>query len=85
MSLIISSHIYVLDLCLSVLASLSVNNANPPLPVVQRFVHLLDFSDVDYAEEIGMMIALMINIWKMSPIFNEYSLCSIITKILRKL
>lgn len=31
----------------------SVNDANPPLPVVQRFVHLLDFSDMDYAEEIG--------------------------------
>lgn len=31
-----------------------MNNANPPLPVVQRFVHLLDFSDVDYAEEIEL-------------------------------
>lgn len=47
--------LYVPDFCfISVLTSLSVNNANPPLPVVQRFVHLLDFSDVDYAEEIGM-------------------------------
>lgn len=59
---IIYSDVYVPDFCLSVLTSFSVNNANPPLPVVQRFVHLLDFSDVDYAEEIGMMMTLMINI-----------------------
>ncbi|XP_078316270.1 ras GTPase-activating-like protein IQGAP1 isoform X2 [Crassostrea virginica] len=31
-----------------------MNDANPPLPVVQRFVHLLDFSDMDYAEEIEL-------------------------------
>ncbi|XP_056022517.1 ras GTPase-activating-like protein IQGAP1 isoform X2 [Ostrea edulis] len=31
-----------------------MNEANPPLPVVQRFVHLLDFSDIDYAEEIEL-------------------------------
>jgi hypothetical protein len=27
---------------------------NPPLSVVQRFVHLLDARDVDYSEEIGI-------------------------------
>ena len=31
----------------------SVYEANPPLNVVQRFVHLLDTSDADYAEELG--------------------------------
>ena len=30
-----------------------VYEANPPLNVVQRFVHLLDTSDADYAEELG--------------------------------
>ena len=27
--------------------------ANPPLSVVRKFVHLLDASDNDYAEELG--------------------------------
>ncbi|XP_061172402.1 ras GTPase-activating-like protein IQGAP1 isoform X1 [Saccostrea echinata] len=31
-----------------------MNEANPPLPVVQRFVHLLEFGDIDYAEEIEL-------------------------------
>ena len=33
----------------------SVYEANPPLNVVQRFVHLLDTSDADYAEELGKL------------------------------
>ena len=32
---------------------ISVYEENPPLNVVQRFVHLLDTSDADYAEELG--------------------------------
>lgn len=32
---------------------ISVYEENPPLAVVQRFVHLLDTSDADYAEELG--------------------------------
>ena len=34
--------------------SISVMEENPPLSVVQRFVHLLDARDVDYSEEIGI-------------------------------
>jgi len=30
-----------------------VHAENPPLNVVRKFVHLLDQSDTDYAEEIG--------------------------------
>jgi len=29
---------------------------NPPLPVVQRFVHLLDQRATDFAEEIGELL-----------------------------
>ena len=32
----------------------SVYEPNPPLNVVRRFVHLLDTSDADYAEELGI-------------------------------
>jgi hypothetical protein len=31
----------------------SVYDNNPPLAVVRKFVHLLDASDNDYAEELG--------------------------------
>ena len=33
---------------------IAVGVENPPLPVVQRFVHLLDQRANDFAEEIGL-------------------------------
>lgn len=36
----------------------SVQDDNPPLSVVRKFVHLLDASDNDYAEELGRLIAI---------------------------
>ena len=34
---------------------LAAQDENPPLAVVRKFVHLLDASDNDYAEELGMV------------------------------
>ena len=47
-------NIFVCFIAYKWVASLfSVYEENPPLSVVQRFVHLLDTSDADYAEELG--------------------------------
>ena len=39
--------------CLLYFVLLTVYEDSPPLAVVQRFVHLLDTSETDYAEELG--------------------------------
>ena len=39
-----------------------MHGEEPPLNVVRKFVHLLDMSDVDYEEEIGASITLIIKL-----------------------
>lgn len=43
----------VAALCCMSTCPVSVHADEPPLNVVRKFVHLLDQSDTDYAEEIG--------------------------------
>ena len=44
--------------------AISAGVENPPLPVVQKFVHLLDQRANDFAEEIGSFVLLDVIAWK---------------------